>query len=128
MTEFRYLNADEVQELVPYALQHWDDTRSWKAVADHVRDVGQDLHGFNIGSFVTHIAVTRTKDALSDRQEAFEKNAMLHLCDEEVVDLFELNPNLTIAELSGMTGKSTHDLKKIIMEAPQAKIWGGPKV
>ena len=126
MSEYRYLNRGEIAELVPYGLQHWDDTRSWKAVADRVRDVGQDLHGFNIGSFVVHVVVEYTKDALSDRQEAFEKNAMLHLCDEQVVDLFDHNPDLTIAELSDMTGKSTHELKQLIMEAPQAKIWGGP--
>mgnify|MGYP003639627427 CR=1 FL=1 len=126
MTEFRYLNGDEAHELVPYALQHWDDTRSWKAVADEVLVVGQDLHGFNIGSFMAHIVVTRTKAALLERQEAFEKNAMLHLCDEEIVDLFDLNPDLTIAEISEMTGKSTSELKQLIMEAPQAKIWGGP--
>ena len=126
MSEYRYLNRGEIAELVPYGLQHWDDTRSWKAVADRVRDVGQDLHGFNIGSFVMHVVVKCTKDALSDRQEAFVKNAMLHLCDEQVVDLFDHNPDLTIAELSDMTGKSTYELKQLIMEAPQAKIWGGP--
>ena len=126
MSEYKYLNRGEIAELVPYGLQAWDNTRSWKAVADHVRDVGQDLHGFNIGSFMAHVVVERTKDALSDRQEAFEKNAMLHLCDEEIVDIFDLNPDLTIAELSEMTGKSTSELKQLIMEAPQAKIWGGP--
>ena len=50
------------------------------------------------------------------------------MSDEKIVDLFEHNPDLTIAELSRMTGKSAHELKKLIMEAPPAKIWGGPKV
>jgi hypothetical protein len=44
----------------------------------------------------------------------------------EIVDIFDLNPDRTIAELSEMTGKSTSELKQLIMEAPQAKIWGGP--
>ncbi len=128
MAEYRFLKVDEADELVPYALQHWDDTRSWKAVADHVLDVGQDLHGFNIGSFMAYIIVARTKVALLERQEAFEKNAMLNFCDEQIVDLFELNPDVTISEISKMTGRSTHELKQLIMEAPPAKIWGGPKV
>ena len=36
--------------------------------------------------------------------------------NEEIADYFDAIPNLTLATLAGMTGKTVAELKKILME------------
>ena len=39
----------------------------------------------------------------------------MHYTDEQINDLYDSNPNLTLAQLSCMTGKSVEQLKRILM-------------
>jgi AraC-like DNA-binding protein len=39
----------------------------------------------------------------------------MHYTDEQITDLYDSNPNLTLAQLSRMTGKSVEQLKRILM-------------
>jgi hypothetical protein len=39
----------------------------------------------------------------------------MNMTDEQINDLYDLNPNLTLAQLSRMTGKSAQQLKRILM-------------
>jgi hypothetical protein len=41
---------------------------------------------------------------------------MMNLTNQDIIDLFDLNPNLTLAQLSRITGKSVPELKQILME------------
>ena len=37
------------------------------------------------------------------------------LTDQDIIELFDLNPNLTLSQLSKITGKSVSELKQILM-------------
>lgn len=37
------------------------------------------------------------------------------MTDQEIIDYYDSNPNLTLAELARMTGKTVAELKKILM-------------
>jgi hypothetical protein len=39
----------------------------------------------------------------------------MFMTDAEIWDLYDSNPNLTLAQLSRMTGKSVEELKRILM-------------
>jgi hypothetical protein len=39
----------------------------------------------------------------------------MHYTDEQINDIYDSNPNLTLAQLSRMTGKSVEQLKRILM-------------
>ena len=39
------------------------------------------------------------------------------MTDSEIIDFYDQNPNLTLAELARMTGKTVAQLKKILMGA-----------
>jgi hypothetical protein len=39
----------------------------------------------------------------------------MNLTNQDIIDLFDLNPNLTLAQLSRITGKSVPELKQILM-------------
>jgi len=39
------------------------------------------------------------------------------MTDQQIIDLYDSNPDLTLAELSRMTGKSISELKQILMGA-----------
>jgi hypothetical protein len=39
----------------------------------------------------------------------------MKLTNQDIIDLFDLNPNLTLAQLSRITGKSVLELKQILM-------------
>jgi hypothetical protein len=45
----------------------------------------------------------------------FKGTDHMHYTDDEINDLYDLNPNLTLAQLSRMTGKSVDQLKRILM-------------
>ena len=40
---------------------------------------------------------------------------MTKITEKQICDLFDRNPNMTLAELSFMTGKSVAELKRILM-------------
>lgn len=42
------------------------------------------------------------------------------MSDDEIIDIFDTS-NITLAELSRMTGRSVKDLKRLIMNAPARK-------
>ena len=44
----------------------------------------------------------------------FKGNTMF-MTNEEISDYYDSHPNLTLAQLSRMTGKSVEELKKILM-------------
>lgn len=37
------------------------------------------------------------------------------MTNDEIIDLYDSNPNLTLAQLAAMTGKSVAELKRILM-------------
>jgi hypothetical protein len=37
------------------------------------------------------------------------------MTNEQIIDLYDQNPDLTLAQLSRMTGKSVEELKRILM-------------
>jgi DNA-binding CsgD family transcriptional regulator len=37
------------------------------------------------------------------------------MTNDQIAELFDLNPNMTLAQLSRITGKSVEQLKKILM-------------
>ena len=37
------------------------------------------------------------------------------MTNEQIIDLYDANPDLTLAQLSRMTGKSVAELKRILM-------------
>jgi len=39
------------------------------------------------------------------------------MSDQQIIDLYDSNPDLTLAQLSRMTGKSIPELKQILMGA-----------
>ena len=43
------------------------------------------------------------------------KGITMFMTDAEIWDLYDSNPNLTLAQLSRMTGKSVEELKRILM-------------
>jgi len=115
MTDFRYLKVDEVAEMLPHTLQCWDDTRDWNKVYDCVVELGHDLFGFYIGGVVAAAAVEATKIARNERAEAHHRHAMLNLTDEDIVDLFDQNPDMLMSDMCEATGKSMKQLKQILM-------------
>lgn len=39
----------------------------------------------------------------------------MNLTDQDIIEMFDLNPNLTLAQLSRIVGKSISELKQILM-------------
>lgn len=39
------------------------------------------------------------------------------MCNDEIRDMFDSNPNLTVATLARLAGKTTEQIKRILMES-----------
>lgn len=52
----------------------------------------------------------------ADIVESYEQTKGTDMTDQEIKDIYDSNPNITLATLAIMAGVSVEELKKILME------------